>query len=186
MRRRKLARTTAPSTNGVAVYILVHCRTTTQASQLCISVTEHQQYADGAFDPAVISILEDQNLLIVFSFFSFQDICGRSTSAHYQRMCVPEARGGNAQTFSENLTRVTREDFFLSLPVHSPKNSKTRLTKKYKQKLPLLCVLELLLRDSDSKNLAKEKGRRVRGRRKRYLSTPLLSLSRVCVAHFVI
>jgi hypothetical protein len=127
-----------------------------------------------------------QNLLIVFSFFSFQDICGRATSAHYQRMCVPEARGGNAQTFSENLTRVTREDFFLSLPVHSPKNSKTRLTKKYKQKLPLLCVLELLLRDSDSKNLAKEKGRRVRGRRKRYLSTPLLSLSRGCVAHFVI
>jgi hypothetical protein len=125
MRRRKLARTTAPSTNGVAVYILVHCRTTTQASQLCISVTEHQQYADGAFDPAVISILEDQNLLIVFSFFSFQDICGRSTSAHYQRMCVPEARGGNAQTFSENLTRVTREDFFLSLPVHSPKTPKS-------------------------------------------------------------
>jgi hypothetical protein len=70
-----------------------------------------------------------QNLLIVFSFFSFQDICGRATSAHYQRMCVwlvfRKRGAGNAQTFSENLTRVTREDFFLSLPVHSPKTPKS-------------------------------------------------------------
>jgi hypothetical protein len=126
-----------------------------------------------------------QNLLIVFSFFSFQDICGRATSAHYQRMCVPEARGGNAQTFSENLTRVTREDFFLCLPVHSPKTPKSDSQKNISKNFRSSVFSNCYLRDSDSKNLAKEKGRRVRGRRKCYLSTPLLSLSRGCVAHFV-
>ena len=63
--------------------------------------------------------------------------------------------------------------------IHSKFQNQTH--KKYKQKLPRLCVLELLLRDSDSKNLANEKSRRVGGGLKYYLSTPLLRVSLLAV-----
>jgi hypothetical protein len=99
--------------------------------------------------------------------------CGRETLTNR----FPEARGGKRSDIFGKSNQSHARRFF-PLPLRSfTQNSKIRLTKKYKQKLPQLCVLELLLRDSDSKNLAKEKGRRVRGRLKWYLSTPLLSLS---------